>query len=204
MPISRGSRWDIPQPGTTPTRAWVSANRAAVEAIRKSHMSAISKPPVMAKPLTAPMIGTSIASIGKLDVTLPETPVSATATIAVAGSANDLRMVIKRFAERAFASTLTENEMAPYYQVGLDHFGERKDFVAAAKVGLKSIITSHRFLIAPGAHKNQSQQTAADLARTLWLSVPDPQLSEQANADTQHDQRLGDGLGAALGALGDG
>jgi hypothetical protein len=128
--------------------------------------------------------GKSIASIGKLDVTLPEEPVSSTATIAVSGSADDLRMVIKRFAERAFASTLTENEMAPYYQVGLDHFGERKDFVAAAKVGIKSIITSHRFLIAPGAHKNQSQQTAADLARTLWLSVPDPQLSEQANADT--------------------
>ena len=57
MPTNRGSFCDKPQPGTTPTRAWVSANFALVEAIRKSHMRASSNPPVIAKPLMAPMIG---------------------------------------------------------------------------------------------------------------------------------------------------
>ena len=47
----------MPHPGTTPTRAWVSANRAFVLAIRKSHINASSNPPVMAKPFTAPITG---------------------------------------------------------------------------------------------------------------------------------------------------
>ena len=44
-----------PQPGMIPTRAWVSANRARSDAIRKSHASAISNPPVTATPFTAPI-----------------------------------------------------------------------------------------------------------------------------------------------------
>ena len=40
-----------------PTRAWVSANRALVEAISTSQARATSKPPVMATPLMAPITG---------------------------------------------------------------------------------------------------------------------------------------------------
>ena len=57
MPIARDSFWLSPQPGMMPTRACVSAKRASVDAIRTSQASASSKPPVMAKPLIAPMIG---------------------------------------------------------------------------------------------------------------------------------------------------
>ena len=53
---------------------------------------------------------------------------------------------------------------------------EQGDFVAATKLGLKAIICSHRFLMAPGEHKNRSYGIAADLARILWLSVPDKEL----------------------------
>jgi hypothetical protein len=56
-PISRGSLCDNPQPGRTPTRAWVSAKRAVSEAINRSHASASSKPPVTAAPLIAPITG---------------------------------------------------------------------------------------------------------------------------------------------------
>ena len=47
----------MPPPGRMPTRAWVSANTARSEAIRKSQPSAISRPPVNVAPLIAPMIG---------------------------------------------------------------------------------------------------------------------------------------------------
>ena len=57
MPISRGSFCERPQPGRIPTRACVSAKRASLEAIRRSQASASSKPPVMAKPFTAPITG---------------------------------------------------------------------------------------------------------------------------------------------------
>ena len=57
MPIRRGRICVIPQLGVIPTRAWVSANLAASEAIRKSAISAISSPPVTANPLTAAITG---------------------------------------------------------------------------------------------------------------------------------------------------
>ena len=57
MPMSSGSRMLIPPPGTTPTRAWVSAKRARSDAMRKSHDMANSSPPVTAAPLIAPMTG---------------------------------------------------------------------------------------------------------------------------------------------------
>ncbi len=46
-----------PQPGMTPTRACVSAKRARSDAMMKSQLSATSKPPVTATPLTAPISG---------------------------------------------------------------------------------------------------------------------------------------------------
>ncbi len=121
--------------------------------------------------------GRSLASIGKLDVmtVLPKGG-SALRVSVLSGSGDDLKKVIGRFAERAFASSLTEYELAPYYAASLTALEEQGDFVAAAKVGLKAIICSHRFLMAPGEHKNRSYGIAADLARILWLSVPDKEL----------------------------
>ena len=63
-PMAWGSSTVRPQPGMTPTRAWVSPKRARSEATRKSQASASSKPPVMATPLTAPMTGLVIAGNG--------------------------------------------------------------------------------------------------------------------------------------------
>jgi len=121
--------------------------------------------------------GKSLASIGKLDVmtTLPR--LVSTIVVSVASSSpKDLKKVIKRFAQKAFSSNLSEEELAPYYGVSLNSLKEQGDFVMAAKVGLKAIVCSHRFLMAPGEHANRSYLMAADLSRILWLSIPDEEL----------------------------
>ena len=121
--------------------------------------------------------GRSLASIGKLDVMTVLPAGGSTLPVSVAPeSTDDLKKVIRRFALKAFASDLTDEELAPYYQVSLNVLKEQGDFVAAAKVGLKAIICSHRFLMTPGEYENQSYGKAADLARILWLSVPDKEI----------------------------
>ncbi len=128
--------------------------------------------------------GKSLASIGSLDVLVNSAATSPTLKITVASSSpDDLKNVIRRFAEVAFSSTLTEHELAPYYQVSLDAFSEHGDFTQAARQGLKAVICSHRFLLAPGVHRNESYRAAANLARCLWLSVPDQRLLDVAKAD---------------------
>jgi hypothetical protein len=56
-PTRRISRAEPPQPGSRPTFTCVSAKRASVDAISRSQASAISTPPVMARPLMAPITG---------------------------------------------------------------------------------------------------------------------------------------------------
>ena len=121
--------------------------------------------------------GKSIASIGKLDVitSLPQA-ISTSEISLVSRSKKDLKKVIRQFAERAFSSNMTEEELVPYYEVSLNSFKEHGNFVMAAKAGFKAVICSHRFLLAPGEHSNKSYQIASDLSRVLWLSVPDQEL----------------------------
>lgn len=104
--------------------------------------------------------------------------------------ANDLKRVIRSFAERAFASELTDAAIEPYHTVALDHFEEHGDFVAAAKVGFKAVLGSHRFLLAPGYHTNDSYARAAALAWALWLSVPDDAMLVRATKDGLTATRL--------------
>ena len=91
-------------------------------------------------------------------------------------SSKDLKPVLKRFAEKAFSSSLSDKELAPYLQVSQRKLKENGDFVQAARAGFKAIICSPRFLMAPGEYSNESYAAAASLARTLWLSVPDEEL----------------------------
>lgn len=121
--------------------------------------------------------GRSLASIGKLDVITFLPANDSTPAISVsAPSPENLKQVIRNFAQRAFSSSLSNEELAPYYEVGLQSLKERGDFVAATKVGLKAILCSHRFLMAPGEHANSSYRIAAELARIFWLSVADNKL----------------------------
>ena len=89
-----------------------------------------------AKPTTKPFIkflitdsfsldGRSLASIGKLDVVVglkldhPKTKV-----IVDTISSDDLKRVVRRFAERAFSSNLNDNEIESYFGLGLAAVGE--------------------------------------------------------------------------------
>ena len=120
----------------------------------------------------------------RLPTTPPERSTSTgAAAITVSGGEADLRAVIKRFAERAFVSTLSDAELSPFLRVGLDQLKAHRNFVTAAKVGMKAVISSPRFYLTPSAAANQSQTRAASLSRTLWLSVPDSRLAELAATD---------------------
>lgn len=133
----------------------------------------------------------SLASIGKLDVVIPEVEENETSRIkVVADSPEELKQVIRRFAERAFSSKLSDEELAPYYQVAFDGLNDGLDFVQATKLGLKAVICSPRFLMAPGKHANPSETTAAHLARILWLSVPDEELRQIAAKDGLDEKAL--------------
>lgn len=133
--------------------------------------------------------GKSLASIGGLDVILDTpnavvNPSDDSLTITIdSDSEEDLKRVVRRFAERAFCSELSDAELEPYYVVCLDTWREQRDFISATRAGLKAILCSHRFLLTPGIHSNRSYRVSADLARTLWLSLPDEQLIELARMD---------------------
>ncbi|MDG2220863.1 MAG: DUF1592 domain-containing protein [Rubripirellula sp.] len=126
--------------------------------------------------------GRSLASIGKLDVVLPiNRDFSRTKVVVDSDSPESLKLVVKRFAQRAFSTQLTDDELAPYIAlaqqelVGLGHSRDDK-FVRAAKVGFKAVLCSPRFLLVPGEHSSPGYGQAANLARSLWLSVPDAEL----------------------------
>lgn len=103
--------------------------------------------------------------------------------VTTSADASHLNAVIRSFAERAFSSALTDKELSPYLQVALDHYKQHGKFVMAAKAGFKAIISSHRFLLSPGFHKNPSYRKAAAIARAIWLSVPDTKLLALAAKD---------------------
>ncbi|MEE2781069.1 MAG: DUF1588 domain-containing protein [Planctomycetota bacterium] len=126
----------------------------------------------------------SLASIGKLDVVADVSKPLQPVRVRVASSSEgDLKRILHRFAERAFSSRLHDDELAPYLQMSREVYRETGDFVSAAKLGIKAILCSHRFLLRPGPYDNDSYRIAAELARTLWLSVPDEQLSRLAKSD---------------------
>lgn len=118
--------------------------------------------------------GRSLASIGKLDVAITLDEEQAKSQVSIASSRlEDLREVIRRFATRAFSSNLTDSELQPYFEVAQTMLQQDGNFVEAAKIGFKAVICSHRFLLAPGEHSSKRLSNAANLARTIWLSVPD-------------------------------
>ena len=133
----------------------------------------------------------SIASIGKLDVVISRDAEFARVPVTIeTRSPEALRSVIDAFAGRAFASSLTEKELAPYREVSLNHLDAHGDFIEAARVGFKAILCSPRFLMAPGEHASADEEMAANLSRALWLSVPDAELTQLARSGQLQGERL--------------
>ena len=127
--------------------------------------------------------GRSLASVGKLDVMVSIDEVLPRTKVSIASNrSEDMKQVISRFAERAFASELTDVELQPYFDVATSALDRDRDFIQAAKVGFKAVICSHRFLMAPGEHSSESLSQQAALARALWMSIPDAKLRESKNS----------------------
>lgn len=143
--------------------------------------------------------GRSLASIGKLDV-ITELPVPNNKLLVtvMAKSEDELKQVIRSFAQLAFATHLTDAELEPYFAVSLLALKEQGEFMSAAKVGLKAVLCSQRFLLAPGEHANKSYEKAADLSRIVWLSVPDEELLQLAQDDRLSDKILADQIDRLL------
>ena len=121
--------------------------------------------------------GRSLASIGKLDVVVStDREVARTKVVVNSDSPDALKQIIKRFGERAFSTQLNADELTSYVELAQKSQQDHGDFVRATKVGLKAVICSPRFLMAPGEHSSPAHAQAASLARTLWLSVPDAEL----------------------------
>lgn len=136
--------------------------------------------------------GKSIASIGKLDVTVVTQEKPARSAVMVdSDSVEDLKAVLRRFSGRVFSSDLGAEELAPYEAVAIEELKRGEDLVQAAKLGLKAMVCSPRFLMLPGEHANPSYARAAVLARTLWLSVPDEELLKLAAQDELYGEVLG-------------
>ena len=135
--------------------------------------------------------GRSLASIGRLDVLTNLSIEQRTIKIFVdSKSEEDLKVVLQRFAENAFSSPLTDEDLQPYFQPSLDMLNNGESFVEAAKVGFKAVLCSPRFLLAPGEYANLSYSKAANLARIFWLSVPDEKLVEFAHANNMTSASL--------------
>lgn len=133
----------------------------------------------------------SLASIGKLDVMISRDSEFPRTRITIdSHSSKALQAVIGTFAERAFATKLTEQELSPYREVSLGHLEEHGDFLESARVGFNAILCSPRFLMAPGEHASADYELAANLSRAIWLSVPDTELMELAQSGQLNGPRL--------------
>ena len=135
--------------------------------------------------------GRSLASIGQLDVRVKNDPRTAPVLIGVKDPTPEkLKVVVRAFADRAFAMPLRPDELEPFNRVALETWDREGDFVEAIRVSIKSMLTSPRFLWRFHSQRPREYQVASDLARVLWLSVPDAELLRQAQQGVWDESRL--------------
>jgi hypothetical protein len=99
-----------------------------------------------------------------------------------------LEASLMRLAESAFRRPVTADEMAPYVQLAQQYLLEHGDFWAAAKYGVRAILTSPNFLYlaetvpADSASREVSDyELATRLSYFLWSSMPDDDLRAAAD-----------------------
>ena len=99
-----------------------------------------------------------------------------------------------RVASAAYRRPVEQDEIQPYLKLSRQHFEERGDFWAAAKYGIRAILTSPNFLYlvesrppSPEQRKLSDHELATRLSYFLWSSMPDDELRSAADHG-----RLGD------------
>ena len=139
------------------------------------------------------------ASIGKLDVMAEVSVPREKVNIRVVTEDEDaLKEVIRTFAERAFSGAADDETLAPYVALSRDAYQATGDFVSATKLALKAILCSRQFLLAEDDYPNDSYRIAAELARALWLSVPDAELMDLAKTDSLSEAAVRDQIDRML------
>ena len=97
-----------------------------------------------------------------------------------------LRASLARLAAEAFRRPTGVRELEPYLALAERYLVEKKDFWAAARYGVRAILTSPRFLfLAEGASRGgtgklDSYELATRLSYFLWSSMPDRNLRAAA------------------------
>ena len=112
-----------------------------------------------------------------------------------------LRDSLTRLANAAFRRPVTMDEIQPYLELTEQYLESKKDFWAAARYGVRAILTSPRFIYLvenaphPAGQWLDGYELASRLSYFLWSSMPDEELRAAAASG-----RLGtpDGLRAEV------
>ena len=102
-----------------------------------------------------------------------------------------------RVATAAFRRPVSSKEIEPYLSLARKHFAERDDFWAAAKYGVRAILTSPNFLYlaetTPSDSKDRKvsdHELATRLSYFLWSSMPDDELRAVADRGALTDPKV--------------
>ncbi|MDG2221002.1 MAG: DUF1592 domain-containing protein, partial [Rubripirellula sp.] len=111
--------------------------------------------------------------------------------------ANYLNESLMRVASSAFRRPVSREELSPYLSLAQAYFKEHDDFWAAAKYGVRAILTSPKFLyLAETTNSNSINQRVSDhelssrLSYFLWSSMPDDELRATADRGTLSDPKV--------------
>jgi hypothetical protein len=99
-----------------------------------------------------------------------------------------------RVAGAAFRRPVSKEELEPYLKLSRQYLADNRDFWAAAKYGVRAILTSPNFLyLAESTPAESSGRTvtqhelATRLSYFLWSSMPDDQLRSAADSGKLND-----------------
>ncbi|MEC9092609.1 MAG: DUF1592 domain-containing protein [Planctomycetota bacterium] len=108
-----------------------------------------------------------------------------------------LESSLLRLANRAFRRPVQRDEIASYLDLSKQYLEQHGDFWAAAKYGIRGLLTSPHFLYLvepaptePGNRVLSSHELATRLSYFLWSSMPDDQLRAAADNNTLHRENV--------------
>ena len=104
---------------------------------------------------------------------------------------------LMRVSSEAFRRPVSREEMEPYLNLARNNFEKHGDFWAAAKYGVRAILTSPNFLYlveaTPADSKNRNlndHELATRLSYFLWSSMPDNELRTIADSGILRDPKV--------------
>ncbi len=98
-----------------------------------------------------------------------------------------LDQLVKRFASRAFRRSVSDEQLAPYREIGRKSLADGDSLMEALRSSYRAILCSPRFLTfveAPG--KLDDHALANRLSYAFWVSMPDAQLTRLASEGNLH------------------